>query len=119
MDYSRKDFSVRRNLEQRSSVEKSVFTAEYEVLRTMLRDFRITAGVTQQELAALLDETQSYVSKCERGERRLDLVQLQAFCRALNHPLDGFVVEYLRRSKRVSTHSTSSSRVPKTRATRE
>ncbi|WP_145027411.1 helix-turn-helix domain-containing protein [Caulifigura coniformis] len=85
----------------------------------MLRGVRVSAGVTQQELAVLLDETQSYVSKCERGERRLDLVQLQAFCRALNHPLDVFVSEYLRRSKRVSAHSTSSSRVPKTSPTRE
>lgn len=85
----------------------------------MLRDVRVTAGVTQLELAVRLDETQSYVSKCERGERRLDLVQLQAFCTALNHPLDAFVSEYIRRSSRRPAQSKSSSRVPKTRATRE
>ena len=100
-------------------MEKSVFTVEYELFRTMLRDVRVSKGVTQVQLAALLDETQSYVSKCERGERRLDLVQLQAFCKALSHPLEAFVSEYVRRSKRGTAHSTSSSRVPKTRATRE
>lgn len=100
-------------------MEKSVFTAEYELLRTMLREVRLSAGVTQVDLATLLDETQSYVSKCERGERRLDLVQLQAFCAALKHPLDAFVAEYMKRSSRLAGYSRSSSRVPKTKATRE
>ena len=31
------------------------------------------------------DETQSWVSKCERGERRIDLVELRAFCEALEN----------------------------------
>jgi len=39
-------------------------------------------------------ETQSYVSKVERGERRLDLVQLQAFCQAMKTSLAAFVTEF-------------------------
>lgn len=35
------------------------------------------------ELAKRLDETQSFVSKCERGERRIDVVELRIFCQAL------------------------------------
>ena len=50
--------------------------------------------VTQIELAKRLDETQSYISKCERGERRLDLVELRTFCRALGVPLVEFVKEF-------------------------
>jgi|SRR5688572_15387163 len=38
-----------------------------------------------------LGETQSFVSKCERGERRLDLIQLRGFCSAFGIDLKQFV----------------------------
>ena len=53
--------------------------------------------VTQVELAKRLDETQSVVSKCERGEKRLDLVELKAFCDALGISLSDFVDDFLSR----------------------
>jgi transcriptional regulator with XRE-family HTH domain len=80
-------------------MEKSIFTREYDVLRSLLREVRRRCGVTQVDLAARLNETQSFVSKCERGERRLDLVQLAEFCRALNLPLIDFVQEYQQRCR--------------------
>ncbi|MDZ4683523.1 MAG: helix-turn-helix transcriptional regulator [Planctomycetaceae bacterium] len=80
-------------------MEKSVFTREYDVLRSLLREVRRRCSVTQVELAARLNETQSFVSKCERGERRLDLVQLAAFCQALHLPLVDFVQEYQQRCR--------------------
>ncbi len=49
----------------------------------LLRGTRQRAGLTQQELARRIDESQSFVSKCERGERRLDIVEVHAFCSAL------------------------------------
>lgn len=75
-------------------MQKSVFTREYAVLRTMLRETRERAEITQVELAAKLRETQSFVSKCERGERRLDLVQLRAWCSALGVNLGQFVTAF-------------------------
>lgn len=78
-------------------MEKSVFTREYDILKGMLRDFRQRAGLTQIDLADRLEETQSFISKCERGERRLDLVQLRAFCTAMGVPLKQFVGEFERR----------------------
>jgi transcriptional regulator with XRE-family HTH domain len=39
--------------------------------------------LTQADLADRLGMTQSWVSKCERGERRLDVVELRAFCDAM------------------------------------
>ena len=39
--------------------------------------------MTQIDMADRLAETQSFVSKCERGERRIDVAELRAFCRAL------------------------------------
>lgn len=55
---------------------KSVFTPKYERLRSRLVEARRRAGLTQAELAERIARPQSYVSKYERGERRLDLVEL-------------------------------------------
>lgn len=75
-------------------MEKSTFTRDYQVLTELLRAVRQEAGITQVELAERLGETQSYVSKVERGERRLDFVQLRWFCQALGVPLKAFVERY-------------------------
>ena len=83
-------------------MEKSTFTREYKIMRYLLRKYRNEAGLTQVEVAAALDESQSYVSKCERGERRLDLVQVRAFCAAIKVDLLKFVAAFeaaVRRAK--------------------
>ena len=54
---------------------KSVFTTRYSRFRTLLIEARQTAGITQVELAGKLKRPQSFVSKFERGERRLDIVE--------------------------------------------
>lgn len=59
----------------------------------LLKATRQRKGVIQQQLAARLGQTQSFVSKCERGERRLDVVELRAFCQALGQTLSRFVRE--------------------------
>ena len=53
-------------------MEKSVFTPEYGLLLRQLRETRQERGITQAQLAERLHETQSWVSKCERGEHRLE-----------------------------------------------
>jgi transcriptional regulator with XRE-family HTH domain len=75
-------------------MNKSTFTREYRVLCGLLRKFRIAAGRTQVDIADAIGETQSYVSKCERGERRLDIVQLRAFCSAMGTNLPTFVAAF-------------------------
>jgi len=80
-------------------MEKSTFTREYKVLCELLRDKRQASGVTQVELAEKLSETQSQISKWERGERRIDLVQLRTFCQVIGVSLSEFVAEF---DKRVS-----------------
>ena len=79
-------------------MEKSLFTSEYRVLCRLLREKREAVGLTQVELAERLDETQSYVSKCERGDRRVDLVQLRQFCRAIGISLAEFVGDFERQA---------------------
>jgi transcriptional regulator with XRE-family HTH domain len=50
--------------------------------------------MTQEHLAELLGETQTFVSKCERGERRLDIVEVRAFCTALGVSFSSFVAQF-------------------------
>jgi transcriptional regulator with XRE-family HTH domain len=72
-------------------MEKSVFTREYGVLLETLREFRRRANITQVELAEKIDETQAFISKSERGERRLDVIQLRAICHGLGTTLPDFI----------------------------
>ena len=71
-------------------MEKSLFTAKYEAFLAQLRRARFEVGYTQEQLAERLGTTQSFVSKCERGERRLDIVEVHAWCAALGTPFSKF-----------------------------
>lgn len=62
---------------------KSVFTKEYEVVLQRLVQARKKAGLTQHELACRLGKPQSFVSKYERRERRIDAVELVLIAHAL------------------------------------
>jgi transcriptional regulator with XRE-family HTH domain len=57
-------------------VEKSIYSAEYQRLCAVLRELRQEAGLTQVQVATRLEMPQSFVSKYESGERRLDVVEL-------------------------------------------
>lgn len=72
---------------------KSLHTPEYERFRAMLVEARKKAGVSQTGLSAKLSRPQSFVSKFERGERRLDVVEFKAVAEALG--LDP--IKFLRR----------------------
>ena len=78
-------------------MKKSIFGRDYDILQDLMRELRKESGVTQVDLAKRLGETQSAVSKCERGERRLDLVQLRAWCQAVGVPLMKLVTEFEKR----------------------
>jgi transcriptional regulator with XRE-family HTH domain len=62
---------------------KSVFTAEYEAFLHSLIYARTEAGMTQQEVADRLNKPQSFVSKYERRERRLDVVEFVRIAKAI------------------------------------
>jgi transcriptional regulator with XRE-family HTH domain len=62
---------------------KSVFTPTYSRFRELLTEAREGAGLTQAVLAHRLNRPQSYVSKFERGERRLDVVEFLEVAQAL------------------------------------
>ncbi len=64
-------------------------------LAALLRQVRLDAILTQAQVAERIGETQSYVSKYENGEQRLDLIELEAVCKAVNISLNQFVERYL------------------------
>lgn len=64
-------------------MEKSIYSAEYLKFCAVLRDLRREAGLTQVQVAAALDVPQSFVSKYESGERRLDVIELRHVASAL------------------------------------
>ena len=72
---------------------KSVFTAEYEGLLQRLVVARKDAGLTQQELASRIGRPQSFVSKYERRERRLDVLEFVIVCRVLDIDSCGIIRE--------------------------
>jgi len=62
---------------------RKLFQSENDNLGAFLRDIRKRAHIGQVELAARLEVPQSYVSKYERGERRLEIVEFVMVCRHL------------------------------------
>jgi transcriptional regulator with XRE-family HTH domain len=55
-----------------------------------LKQARESAGLTQAEVARLLSRPQSFVSKAESGERRVDFIELRHFARIYKKPLSFF-----------------------------
>lgn len=70
---------------------KSIHDPRYVEVLGRLRRAREDQGIGQQELGARLGRPQSYVSKIETGERRVDLVEMLDICRALGIQLDVLV----------------------------
>lgn len=71
-------------------MSKSIFTTEYAVLRDLLRELRTERGLTQVQLSETLGMPQSFVSKYETGERRLDVIELREVCKSLGTTLAAF-----------------------------
>ena len=62
----------------------SLHSAPYKRFLRQIKAMRLEARLTQEQLARRLRQSQTYVSKSESGERRLDLVEWLAFCKACN-----------------------------------
>jgi ribosome-binding protein aMBF1 (putative translation factor) len=77
---------------------RSIHDPRYLEIVGRLRRAREDRGVGQGELGARLGRPQSYVSKIETGERRVDLIETLDICRALGIQLDVLVPAELRPS---------------------
>ena len=78
-------------------VSRTKFTLADDRFRELLKASRLKAGLTQSELAKRLDAPQSYVSKFETGERRLDFVETALVCGALGIGIVSFAREFAKR----------------------
>ena len=79
---------------------KTIHDDAYQILIDCLRAARQKAGVTQVELASELDTDQSYVSKYERAERRLDVIEVRAICKSLGITFSDFIASFERELKK-------------------
>lgn len=65
-------------------MQKTIYSKEHKKLLECLVQARKEAGMTQQELADVLDKPQSFIAKYEIGERRLDVIEFIHVCKALS-----------------------------------
>lgn len=65
-------------------MSKTLHTSEYDYFRRLLVAARKKAGLSQVEVSEKLGRPQSFVSKYESGERRLDVVEYIQICHALS-----------------------------------
>jgi transcriptional regulator with XRE-family HTH domain len=78
------------------AVLKTIHAPRYRTLLEMLVVERKAVGLTQVQMAKRLRKPQSYVSKAETGERRLDVLELIEYLRALGVDPLGFFRKLLR-----------------------
>lgn len=72
----------------------SLHDPKYQVFREMLVQARLDVGVTQVVLAGRLARPQSYVSKYERGERRIDFPEFIEIAGVLGLDVEHFIKNY-------------------------
>jgi len=69
----------------------SIYKKEYQTVIKRLKDARVESGLKQEEVANKLGKPQSYVSKIERGERRVDIAEIKLFAKVYQKPIDYFI----------------------------
>lgn len=69
----------------------SIYSEKYRLFLQKLKKARLDAGLSQLEVAKLLRKPQSYISKCESGERRIDVIELMEFAKLYKKKIDDFL----------------------------
>lgn len=72
-------------------MQKTIHSKRHRTIVARLRLARVAAGLRQTDVAKKLRKQQSYVSRCESGDHRLDVVELQSFAQLYDKPLAYFV----------------------------
>ena len=72
-------------------MSKSIFTKDYKEIINRLKQARIDAGLSQQAVADKLGKPQSYLSKIESGERRLDVAEIKKFAEVYKKDISYFI----------------------------
>lgn len=72
-------------------MSRSVYNDDYKKLIEKLKQARLDVGLSQQSVAEKLNKPQSYISKVESGERRLDVIEVKALAKVYMKKLEDFV----------------------------
>jgi transcriptional regulator with XRE-family HTH domain len=72
---------------------KTIYNPSYVTLVQKLIDLRKETKITQKQLANVLGKPQSYVAKVEGCERKLDVLELLDWCKALGKPASEYIQE--------------------------
>lgn len=70
---------------------KSIYDKDYREIIERLKKARIGTGLSQQAVADKLKKPQSYISKIESGERRLDVAEMKKLAGIYKKPVDYFL----------------------------
>ena len=74
-----------------SLMTKSIYTNEYKTVVSRLIEARNQAGLMQVDVAQKLKKPQSYISKIERGERRVDVTELSILAKIYKKDMSFFI----------------------------
>jgi transcriptional regulator with XRE-family HTH domain len=91
---------------------KSVHSSHNETFLKLLRKRRMSLGLRQEDLASRLGRGQGTVSKVERGERRLDVIELRAWLQALEVDFTSFATELDRELQSATTPVLTTPQLP-------
>jgi transcriptional regulator with XRE-family HTH domain len=72
-------------------MSKTIYTKGHKALIAKMIEAREESGRSQKDVAKILKRTQSYISKIEAGQRRVDIVQLKEFAKIYKKDLDFFI----------------------------
>lgn len=72
-------------------MNKDIYSKEYQEITKRLKEARQKMGLKQEEVADKLKKPQSYISKIELGEKRLDVIELKRFSKIYKKPVDYFI----------------------------
>ena len=70
---------------------KAIYLKEYKLIAEELKKARIESGLTQEIVAEKIKRPQSYISKVEQGEQRIDIIELQHFASLYKKNLNYFI----------------------------
>jgi len=79
------------NRKENNFMGKSIYLKEYKAIIELLKKARLESGLTQVEVAKKLKKPQSFISKCEACERRIDLLELINLAKIYNKPISYFI----------------------------
>ena len=72
-------------------MNKFVYTKDYKEIINRLKQARIDTGLSQQAVVDKFIKPQSYISKIESGERRLDVAEMKKFAKIYKKAVDYFI----------------------------